>query len=569
MPDARILLVQQQIEGSDESSLEALVQADTDRTMLLQEQERAEQRLESEDLDNDELEVIAERLGNIAAELDAISADTAIDRATEILKGLQFTDSMIHGPTKNLSGGWRMRLALAQALFVQSDLLLFDECTNHLDLAGLDWLIGYLNKDKERTLIVVSHDRLFLDAVCTDIVVLEHQKLKYHVGNYSDYDQQQQEKAARESQILDAAERQRNKAEAFIQQQQASKNKKSADPKKQRQAKMMREKKLDRIGNYREDGKRYKLNSLKKLSEDYLRLAQKVVIETDEKVIEMNFPRPVWPPGISPNDTILRLEDFSFSFDVQHPILKGITLNVSRGSKIALVGKNGCGKSVLMKLIGGDIDPTEFHTQGSLWRHPNLRIGHVTQYAVEELECYADQVVADSADQRLRSSKAAADIVAKASGNIRQYLGAFGLGGRHALQKISELSGGERMRLCFATVLAEQPHLLILDESTNHVDLETLGSLSAALNSFSGSVIMVSHNQAFLSEFCKELWVLDNGSITVNHSDTETFDEIFTKYRSSVLSSGKSLTIRRQEKAVMAKQATKQRSGVRQNTALL
>ena len=148
-----------------------------------------------------------------------------------------------------LGGGWRMRLALAQALFVPySDLILLDECTNHLDLHGMNWLTQYFTREdrQDRTLMIVSHDRSFLDAVCTDIVVMEHQRLSYHVGNYSEYQRQMQEKASRQAQIIDASERQRSEAAAFVQKQQNSK--KSTDPNKQRQAKTIREKKLDRIG---------------------------------------------------------------------------------------------------------------------------------------------------------------------------------------------------------------------------------------------------------------------------------------------------------------------------------
>jgi ABC-type multidrug transport system ATPase subunit len=232
--DMRIMSVQQQIDGSDESALQTLVKSDTDRAMLIQEQEAVEDRMQDDAIMEEESMRIAERLEGIVGEMDAISADTAEQRALEILMGLQFATEMINGPTHNLPGGWRMRLALAKALFVTSDLMLFDECTNHLDLHGLDWLIQFLNKNTDRTLIVVSHDRAFLDDICTDIVVMENQKLKYHVGNYSEYDRQQEEKTSRESQILDAADRQRTKAQAFIQKQQAAANKKSADPNKQR-----------------------------------------------------------------------------------------------------------------------------------------------------------------------------------------------------------------------------------------------------------------------------------------------------------------------------------------------
>lgn len=169
----RILLVQQQIQGrTDQSTLEALVEADLDRKLLLEEQEKVEQDLEA----GIELEKNAERLGNIVAELDAIGADSVDERALEILKGLCFTKPMIEGPTASLSGGWRMRLALAQALFVRnSDLILLDECTNHLDLHGTDWLIKYLTTKSSHTLLIVSHDRGFLDAVCTDVsACLQH-----------------------------------------------------------------------------------------------------------------------------------------------------------------------------------------------------------------------------------------------------------------------------------------------------------------------------------------------------------------------------------------------------------
>ena len=568
MPEMRILLVQQQVEGSESTPVEVLLDADVDRANLLEEQNELETRLELGSVSESEIEEIAERLSDITMELDVIDADTAESRATEILEGLKFTPEMLHGPTKNLSGGWRMRLALARALFVPSDLLLLDECTNHLDLQGLDWLIQYLRKDDKRTMIIVSHDRTFLDAVCTDVIHMDHMRLSYHVGNYSEYERQMAEKAARESQILDAAGRQRAKAEAFVQKQQAMANKKSADPNKQRQAKMIREKKLDRIGNYREDGKRYKNFSLKQLDEGSVRLAQKVHIEMDEPVIKMTFPPPVWPPGIAPNDGIVRTEDFSFGFDRDRLILDNVTVELRRGSKVALVGENGAGKTTLVKLITRELQPKNFHTRGTLWRHANLRVGHVSQYTVEELEAYEDLTVVEYAEEMLRSGKASAAIVKKASGNIRQYLGAFGLGGRHALQKIGKLSGGERMRLCFATVLADEPMLLCLDESTNHVDIETLDSMSAALNAFEGSILMVSHNQSFLAGFCKELWVLDKGHLTVSHSDTASFDEIFSAYRSASVQSG-SLSEKRQTQALLSKKATKQSTGARQNTALL
>ena len=565
----RTLLVQQQIEGrDDQTAVQALLEADTVRKSLLEEMERVEYEIEQ----GVELEKNSLRMGDLVSELDVIGADDAEDRALAILKGLSFTTSMLEGPTSALSGGWRMRLALAQALFVpNSDLILLDECTNHLDLQGVSWLIQFLtkgdNKNEERTLIVVSHDRAFLDAICTDIIVMEHQRLQYHVGSFSDYQRQKEEKATHHAQILDASEKQRNKALAFIQEHQN--NKKSTDPNKQRQAKMIKDKKLDRIGNYREDGKRYKQFSLKKLDASYVHLAQKVEIERDEAVLKIRFPDPTWPPGIPEGAPLVQLDGVSFGYDLTRgSLLKNLTLSICRGSKIALVGNNGCGKTTLIKLITGELD--ERMTSGNAWRHPNLRFGHVTQYAVEELEAYSSMTVVQYAEKVLSVGRVSSTIIKAASGNVRQYLGGFGLGGAHALRTIGTLSGGERMRLCFATVLADEPHLIFLDESTNHVDLETLDCIAVALRDYQGAVLMVSHNQGFLSSFCKELWVLENGHVDVSHNDTESFDDMFSKYRSHILSSSATTRAKnRQLTATLAKKATSHAAGSRKGTTLL
>ena len=565
MPEGMITrIVKQQIDGrEDQNTLEALVEADEYRASLLEEQIQVEKELD----EGINLEENCKRLQEIAVELDSIDADNAVTRALEILKGLSFTQDMIYSPTINLSGGWRMRLALAQTLFAPySDLILLDECTNHLDLQGQAWLEQYLTRrENPFTLICVSHDRSFLDLVCTDMIVFEHKRLTYHVGNYSDYQQKMQEKRARESQILDAADRQRTKAMAFVQKQQQSK--KSLDPNKQRQAKQKKEK-MDRIGNYREDGKRYKLRSLKKLSEDHVRLAQKVVVEADEPVVKLNFPCPTWPPSITEDTPLIQLEDVSFSYEVDGPLLLNhVTLNITQNTKAAVVGKNGCGKTTLAKLIKGDLDNT------NIQRNPNIRIGHITQYSVEELEQFEDLTVLQYAENNL-SGEAVSEVTAKASGNVRQYLGRFGLGGSHSTRLIGALSGGERQRLCFATALSNAPHMLLLDESTNHVDLETQDSLSSALYAFRGAIIMVSHNQSFLSGFCNELWTFPendqlSGKLEVSHNDTASFDELFSSYRNKVFSRSGTTSSSLKQKQSMAKMAAKQNTNASKVTALL
>jgi ATP-binding cassette subfamily F protein 3 len=403
-------------------------------------------------------------------------------------------------------------------------------------------------------------------------VLLLYPRLTYFPGTYSEYQQRKAEKASRDSQILDAAERQRIKAEAFVQKQQQQ-SKKSADPNKQRQAKMIKEKKMDRIGNFREDGKRYKLNSLKKLSEDYVRLAQKVVVEADEPVVRIRLPDPTWPPSIAEGSPIISFDDVSFKYDSDDGkfLLSQVTASITQKTKLAVVGRNGCGKTTLLKLLLGDLVPT----RGKIWTHPNVKVKSISQYSVEELEQYSHLTVVQYAEEYFSRGSASSEVISKAAGNIRQYLGAFGLGGSHAHRLIGKLSGGERMRLCFASVLADSPHVLLLDESTNHVDLETLDSLAEALRVFKGAIVMVSHNQGFLSNFCNELWAVDDktGVVTVSKNDTESFDEMFSQYRSRVLSSGGKGAVDRQRerqiKAGMAKQAAKQKATASSNTALL
>jgi ATPase subunit of ABC transporter with duplicated ATPase domains len=305
------------------------------------------------------------------------------------------------------------------------------------------------------------------------------------------------------------------------------------------------------------------------MSEDYFRMAQKVHIERDDPTLSLKFPNPMFPPGLAlEHSPLVRMEDVSFGYKADERfLLQDVTLHLAR---VALVGVNGSGKTSLVKLITGELDKTG-KRKGELWRHPSLRIGHVSQYAVEELESFVKMTVVQYAEEQLASGRTSSRVIGEASGNVRQYLGAFGLGGAHAHRTIGSLSGGERMRLCFATVLADEPQLLLLDESTNHVDLETLDSLSEALNAYQGAVLMVSHNQGFLSGFCKELWVVEDGLLEISHDDTESFDELFSNYRSHILSgsSARVRTQQRQAKAGMARRAAKQSANTRGNATLL
>ncbi|KAG7338118.1 ABC transporter [Nitzschia inconspicua] len=593
-----VLLVNQQLLDDDDdrdlTTLQAVLEADTNRSNILQQQTKVENLLEQgvDVLEN------AAKLEQLLLDWEAIDGDTAEQRAKDILKGLGFTKQMIQQPTHTLSGGWKMRLSLARALFVQHtvDLLLLDEISNHLDLHGILWLQQYLTSDKcqDLTIMVISHDRDFLGAVTTDIIVMNHQRLTYHPGDYWEYQRQVQERTSMQSNKLEAAEKQRQRALEFVQKQQAQSNKKSADPNKQRQAKMIKDKKLDRIGMFREDGKRFQNFSLAKMDMKSARMGQHVEIEQDERVLTLRFPNPTWPPSLTDaKSPVITLEDLSFQYS-SHPneLLQHLTLTVDRGSKIALVGRNGCGKSTLIKLLTGELGTSSSTkdydgkiTSGRIWRHPNIRIGHVSQYSVEELEKYGHLTVVEYAEQFLKEGRASSQAIERASNkgygsNVRQYLGAFGLGGEHAHRLIRTLSGGERMRLCFCTEMADAPHVLVLDESSNHLDLETLDSLAAALQAFEGAVVMVSHNQGFLRIFANTLWICDRGTVQALYSDNpedgsvvtdSTFDDLFGQYRSQVMSDGAAATRSnaRRIQADMAKRAGKQSQGTSSRTALL
>lgn len=304
---------------------------------------------------------------------------------------------------------------------------------------------------------------------------------------------------------------------------------------------------------------------------DAFRGAEKVFIERDDPTLKLKFPNPTFPPGLtSETSTLVRMENVHFGHEKNGKfLLENVTLHLTKGSKVAVVGKNGAGKTTLVKLITRELQRTG-RLKGEIWRYPSLRVGHISQYSVEELEEFKSMTVVQYAEKNFVSGRASSKVIAEASGNVRQYLGAFGLGGTHAHRTIGTLSGGERMRLCFATVMADEPQLLLLDESTNHVDLETLDSMSQALAEYAGAVLMVSHNQAFLSGFCNELWAVEDGKVEISHSDTESFDELFSNYRSHMLSgsSANARSEQRKAKATMAQRAKKHTSNSRANTTM-
>ena len=571
-----VRLVEQEVLGSTRTVLESMNDVKNDTAGGAS---GSKQRHELEEeiaaleaiLDNTEaaepeiLEDATERLSELYDRLDAIdesengSSDNSSDdqnynqkfsgvdiRARTILKGLQFKESMLETKGNLLSGGWRMRLALAQALYAEPDILLLDEPTNHLDLSAVLFLQDYL-VSKNMTVVVVSHDGHFLDGVCTDMIKFEAScKLRYHVGNYSSFREMEEQAWTRNTRKADAAARKEKKAKEFIQKQRSMANSKHRDDNKQRQA-AERQKKLGRIGLFSENGQKFKLlaegntkrggsNRAGHIFSNYTNTRgmtsafvsnEKVAFGEDQQLLNFKFPaaQPLKGGGVGSMLPVVSIEGGRFRYGAAADnnndwLLKDMSLNVSYGSRIAIVGKNGSGKSTLLKIICDELNLNG----GEIHRHPNLKIAHIAQHHIEHLANYLECTPVDYFMTQHH---------AKNEQEARQFLGGFGLVGNLALQLIGTLSGGQKARLAFATVMYTQPHLLILGEPTNHLDRDSLESLATAVERFQGPVVVVSHNQDFMSRCAKEMWTVADGTVRVEVADGEnvTFHDLFEQYK--------------------------------------
>jgi len=556
--------VQQELLSSSMRVMEEMLSTGTaaeagSKERLEAEQVELEARL-CDESDPGEKAAAADRLSEIYERLDALSSDLSGQRAKDILKGLQFATSMFNLPVDELSGGWRMRLAMAKALFAQPDILLLDEPTNHLDLEAVLYVQEYL-VENDLTALIVSHDGSFLDACCTDMIKFDNAKLHYHVGNYTSFRQMEEEAFQRHRNTGDAVARKEKKAKEFIAKQKSMANSKHRDDNKQKQA-AERQKKLGRVGLFAENGHRFSLLAEGKTggaganraghifgnytSTNGMQSAfvsnEKVAFGDDKQLL--NFKFPAAPPlsgssGEGWGIPLVTMERAAFGYTPETIILQQMTLGVSTGSRIAIVGKNGSGKSTLVKLLVGDlsIDERTFKSGagggkgsaqvGKYTRHQNLRTAYIAQHHVEQLAAFLEVTPVQyfMRHHHVRSEQEA-----------RQFLGGFGLVGSLALQLIGTLSGGQKARLVFATVMFTTPHLLVLDEPTNHLDRDSLESLSPAIKSFKGAVVMVSHNQEFMSACATEMWMVNEGKVVVSHVEdgSNSFNANFKVYRSSL-----------------------------------
>ena len=417
------------------------------------------------------------RLAELLAEMELIHAYQIRSDAEQLLQGLGFALTEVDKPVSDFSGGWRIRLNLAQALMCPSDLLLLDEPTNHLDLDASLWLEQWLRR-YEGTLLLISHDRDFIDACCDFVVHLEHHQLHRYRGNYSAFERQRAERLAQQQQAYEKQQAERAHMEDFVRRFRAK-----ASKAKQAQS---------------------RLKALERMS------------EIAPAHVDSPFHFRFYAPS-QYSDPLLGLSNAALGYS--EPLLNKVNLSIQPGSRIGLLGANGAGKSTLMKSLAGTLTPLS----GQRHSGEHLHMGYFHQHQLESLDLNASPLLQL---QRLRPDAREQD--------IRNFLGGFNFKGERAEGSCLHFSGGEKARLALAIIVWQRPNVLLLDEPTNHLDLEMCHALTSALQEFEGAVIVVSHDRHLLRNTVDELLLVDNGSVS-------PFDGSLDDYRQWLLSRNREL----------------------------
>jgi ATP-binding cassette subfamily F protein 3 len=449
---ARIGGVAQEVPASATSLIDTVLAADTERAALLAEAEAATD---------------ATRIAEVQTRLADIDAWSAEGRASAILKGLGFDDREQRMPCSDFSGGWRMRVALAAVLFAQPDLLLLDEPTNYLDLEGAVWLESYLAK-YPHTVLIISHDRGLLNRAVNGILHLENRKLTFYQGPYDQFARQRAEQRAVQAAQAKKQELQRAHLQSFV-----DRFKAKASKAKQAQS---------------------RVKMLEKMTP--------ITAPEDAATQVFTFPQ---PEELSP--PIINLEGAQVGYGGP-PVLSQLSLRIDQDDRIALLGKNGQGKSTLSKLLSGRLQAQS----GRMITSTKLRIGYFAQHQVDEL--HVDETPLQHL-QRERPEMPQAKLRAKLAG--------FGLGADQAGTEVRRLSGGQKARLSLLLATLDAPHLLILDEPTNHLDMESREALVSALSDYTGAVILVSHDMHLLSLVADRLWLVSDGRVTPYEDDLDAY----------------------------------------------
>lgn len=485
-----ILHVEQELRGDETLALQSVLDADVWRKTLISKEQKINARLEeidalradfedgsleSKKLDNEAGDLVLE-LEEVHEHLAEIESDKAEAKAALILSGLGFLEEAQRQPTNSFSGGWRMRLSLARALFCQPDLLLLDEPSNMLDVPLITFLANYL-QTYPATVLVVSHDRAFLNDVATDIIYQHSERLDYYRG--ANFDLFYLTKEERRKNALKEYENQmayRKHLQEFI------------------------------------DKFRYNAAKSSEAQSRIKKLEKLPVLEPpeDDKVVTFRFPE---VEKISP--PILQLQDVTFGYKPDKLLLSHVNLDIRLDLRVAIVGANGCGKTTLLKLLMENLRPLDGH----ILKNSRLRIGYFAQHHVDLMDLNLSAV-----------SWLLKTYPGKKDEEYRSHLGAFGITGTLGLQKMQLLSGGQKSRVAFAALCLSNPHVLVLDEPSNHLDTSGLDALADALKRFEGGVLMVSHDVSIIDSVCNEIWVSEGGTV-------RRFDGTIYDYKKYILSS--------------------------------
>lgn len=462
-----IFHLKREMPPSEKTALECVMEVDQERIRL--EKEAEELALKESDEAHDRLMDVYERL-------EDMDADKALSRSGNILSGLGFTKEMQRTKVKHFSGGWRMRIALARALFLRPAMLLLDEPTNHLDLDACVWLEQELREYK-RILVIISHSQDFLNGVCTNIIHMHQKQLQYYGGNYDAYVQTRIELEENQMKRYRWEQDQIAHMKNYI----ARFGHGSAKLARQAQSK---EKTLKKMVD---GGLTQRVGSDKTVSFCFLDCGK------------------IPPP-------VIMVQNVSFKYADDKPyIYKNLEFGIDLDSRVALVGPNGAGKSTLLKLICGELIPTD----GLIRRHSHLRIGRYHQHLQEILDMdmsALNWMMAKFPDIKEREE-------------MRKIIGRYGLTGQQQVCPIRNLSDGQRCRIIFAWLSWQAPHILLLDEPTNHLDLETIDALADAINDFEGGLLLVSHDFRLISQVAEEIWVCEKQTTTKWEGDIFSYKE--------------------------------------------
>jgi len=460
----RMAQVAQNMPETDESATDFVLAGDTRLVECNQQLALAE---ESGD---------GEAIGMAYAELSDAGAFDAQSRAQTLIMGLGFSVAELNNPVNSFSGGWRMRLQLARALMCPADLMLLDEPTNHLDLDALVWLEAWL-KRYEGTMIIISHDREFLDAVTRVTVNLDNAQLTRFGGNYSTFEDVRAQQLTLQQAAFSKQQDRIAHLQLFI-----DRFKAKASKAKQAQSRVKALERMERVAQ---------------------------VITAADFTFEFKEPASLPNPMITIRDAVV---GYTASDGTQTPIVGGITRSVVAGQRIGLLGANGQGKSTLVKTIAGALKTLS----GEFAEGKGLSVGYFAQQELDVLQ------VKDSPLEHMIALAKKLGINAREQ-ELRDFLGSFRFVGATVGQTVGTMSGGEKARLVLAMVVYQRPNLLLLDEPTNHLDLTTREALAMALNAFSGTVMLVSHDRALLRSVCDDFWLVAKGGITEFEGDLDDY----------------------------------------------